>query len=332
MLHQTIYQTGPAMTDLLQGVLTALATPFDSDGNVDDQLLGDLVDRSVNAGVGGVVAGGGTGEVASLSQDERRHLFETVVNRTAGRVPVIANTGALTAQSATLLSRAAQAAGADAVMMCAPFYETLSEREITHYFTTVAASVDLPVMLYNNPSTTGVNLSAHTLAQLGRDIENVAWVKDSSKDWEQALRLIHHHNDDIGLIVGWDSFLFSALLEGATGVMAGAANVVPDEIMAVARAVREGRFDQAHAAWTRVFPVIDALLALPFPQAVKAGLALRGHPIGEAREPLLGLAQDDLRTLARAMNHLQESADPTGHDQANHTERITPDQGEVHDA
>lgn len=289
------------MTKTISGVLSALVTPFAEDGTIDEKLLRGIVDRSVGAGLDAVVAGGGTGEVATLDDDERARLFEVVVDQTAGRVPVVANIGALTAAKATRLGQSAERAGADVVMLITPYYEQLSTEETARFIRKVAGSVDLPIMLYNNPSVTGTNLDAETLARFGREIDNVQYVKDSSKDWEQALRLIHHHSDDIGLIVGWDSFLFSALLEGATGIMAGAANVVPDEIAAVAKAIRAGDIEGARALWLRLFPIIDALLELPFVQAVKAGLALRGVPVGSPREPLLDLPADGVSRLEAAL-------------------------------
>lgn len=294
------------MTKTISGVLSALVTPFAEDGSVDEKLLRAIVDRSVDAGLDAVVAGGGTGEVASLDEDERARVFEVVVDQTAGRVPVVANIGALTAAKAARLGQSAQRAGADVVMLITPYYEQLSTAELARFIRQVAGGVDLPVMLYNNPSVTGTNLDAEILARFGREIDNVQYVKDSSKDWEQALRLIHHHSDDIGLIVGWDSFLFSALLEGATGIMAGAANVVPDEIAAVAKALRVGDIESARALWLRLFPVIDALLELPFVQAVKAGLALRGIPVGSPREPLLDLSSDDVARLKTALAGLTD--------------------------
>jgi 4-hydroxy-tetrahydrodipicolinate synthase len=291
-------------TTELGGVPTALATPFDENGKIDDALLKRLVDRSLDAGVDALVAGGGTGEFATLDEDERRHVFEIVIEHTAGRAPVVAQTGAMTTSKAIQLSRAAQRSGADALMLAAPYYEPLTIEEITKYIKDVVSAVEIPIMLYNNPFTTGVNLDAETLAAFGRDVENIKYVKDSSKDWEQALRLIHHHRDDIGLIMGWDSYSFSALLEGAVGVMAGAANVVPDEIVGVARAIRAGDIEGARAQWRRVFPVIDAMLAVPFTQAVKAGLQLRGVPIGSPREPLLDLSPDGVSRLEKALAQL----------------------------
>lgn len=292
------------MTKELSGVLTALATPLAEDGTIDDALLRLVVDRNLDAGVDGLVAGGGTGEFAWLSEGERLHLFDVVIEHTNRRVPVVAQTGAMTAAEAVRLSQAAEQAGADVLMLSLPYYEPLNLREVTRYIKTVAASVQLPIMLYNNPFTTGVNLDAATLAQFGREVDNIVYVKDSSKDWEQALSLIHRYSDDIGLIMGWDSYSFSALLEGATGVMAGAANVIPNEIMAVARAIKAGDVDTARQQWRRVYPVLDALLCVPFTQGVKAGLQLRGLPIGAPREPMLELAPEELQRLHAALTTL----------------------------
>ncbi|RGE24373.1 4-hydroxy-tetrahydrodipicolinate synthase [Leucobacter sp. wl10] len=274
------------MTQNLSGVLTALATPFDADENLDLRLLRKVVDRSVDAGVDGVVAGGSTGEFSALDSDERRLLVDTVIEHTAGRVPVIAQTGATTTRAAISLSRAAQAGGADVLMLVTPYYEPLSLEETVSYIKDVAAAVEIPIMLYNIPAATGVNLDPDTIASLAAEIPHVRYVKDSSADWEQALQLIHHHGDEIGTFIGWDSYLFGALAEGAAGVMAGAANVVPEEIVAVAGKIRAGDLDGALDEWRRLYPVIDAMLSAPFIQAVKAGLELRGLPVGLPRAPL----------------------------------------------
>lgn len=283
-------------TKEIKGVVTALATPFDADGRIDIPLVNALVDRSVRAGVGAVVAGGGTGEVSALSEDERARLFDSVSERVDGAVPVVANVGALTAAGAIRLGRTAEAAGADALMVIAPFYEPLTVRETERYFREVADSIALPIMLYNNPGVTGVNLDADALGSLARRIDNVLYVKDSSKDWEQALRLIHYYGDDIGLIVGWDSFALSAFVEGARGIMAGVANVIPNELVDVYRRVCAGDFAGARERWQVLFPVIDAMLALPFAPAVKAALSISGLDIGAPRAPL-----DQLTTEQRAM-------------------------------
>ncbi|GAB88847.1 4-hydroxy-tetrahydrodipicolinate synthase [Gordonia rhizosphera] len=296
------------MTNALRGVLTALTTPFDADENIDTARLKRIVDRSIDAGVNGVVAGGSTGEFASMSHDERRELVDTVVAHTAGRVPVIAQTGATTTREAITLSRAAQASGADVLMLVTPYYESLSLDETVAYIKDVAGAVDLPVMLYNIPAATGVNLDATTAAGLAREVGNIRYIKDSSANWEQALQLIHHHSDVLGTFIGWDSYLYSALVEGAAGVMAGAANVVPNEIVAVYRAIAAGDLDGALAQWRRLYPVIDALISVPFISAVKAGLRILGEPVGSPRKPVSDLNAEELAGVEAALAALRREA------------------------
>jgi 4-hydroxy-tetrahydrodipicolinate synthase len=277
------------MTEQLGGVLTALATPFSADGGVDEPKLRALVDRSIEGGVHGVVACGSTGEFSALSSDERRLVVEIVVDQVAHRVPVIAQTGATSTAEAIRLSRHAQSAGADVIMTVAPYYEPLSVAETLTYLRAVAGSVDIPVMLYNLPVATGVDLDPATVGALAREVDNIRYIKNTTVDLAQSAQLIHNYGDVISTFVGWDSLLLSALVEGAAGVMAGTANVVPAELVAVYDAVRAGNLDQAREAWARVYPLIDAMMAQPFIPAVKAGLAAVGFPVGTPREPVAGL-------------------------------------------
>ena len=277
------------MTAQLRGVLTALATPFTADGTIDEASLRILVNRSIAGGVHGVVACGSTGEFSMLSSDERRLVVEIVVDQVAGRVPVIAQTGATSTAEAIRLSRHAQSAGADVVMTVAPYYEPLTIDETLSYLRAVAGSVDIPVMLYNLPVATGVDLDPDTVGALAREVENIRYIKNTTVDMAQSARLIHNHGDVISTFVGWDSLLLSALAEGAAGVMAGTANVVPAELVAVYDAVSTGNLGQAREAWARVYPLIDAIMAQPFIPAVKAGLAAEGFPVGKPREPVAGL-------------------------------------------
>ena len=277
------------MTAQLRGVLTALATPFAENGRLDEALLRGLVDRSIAGGVHGVVACGSTGEFSALSGDERRRVVEVVVDHVAGRVPVIAQTGATSTAEAIRLSRHAQAAGADVIMAVAPYYEPLTLDETLAYLRAVAGSVDIPVMLYNLPVATGVDLDPDTVGALAREVPNIRYIKNTTVDLAQSARLIHNHGDVISTFVGWDSLLLSALAEGAAGVMAGTANVVPAELVAVYDAVSAGNLAQAREAWARVYPLIDAIMAQPFIAAVKAGLAAAGFPVGSPRAPVAAL-------------------------------------------
>jgi 4-hydroxy-tetrahydrodipicolinate synthase len=298
------------MTVQLRGVLTALATPFAADGNVDEASLRALVERSIDGGVHGVVACGSTGEFSTLTSDERRLVVETVVDQVAGRVPVIAQTGATSTAEAIRLSRHAQSAGADVVMTVAPYYEPLSMEETLSYLRTVAGSVDIPVMLYNLPIATGVDLDPDTVGALAREIENIRYIKNTTVDMAQSARLIHNHGDVISTFVGWDSLLLSALAEGAAGVMAGTANIVPAELVAVYDAVSAGSLAQAREAWATVYPLIDAIMAQPFIPAVKAALAAVGLPVGPPREPVAILkpaAASHIAQLAAGLRAVPDS-------------------------
>lgn len=294
------------MSKDLRGVLTALSTPFDQDGAIDVDTLRRIVDRSIDAGVDGVVAAGSTGEVGALSSEERLLLIDTVIEHTNGRVPVIAQTGATSTAEAIRLSQAAEKSGADVLMLITPYYEPLSLEETVTYIKDVAGAVDLPVMLYNIPAVTGVNLDPATVRSLAEDVENIRYIKDSSANWEQALQLIHHHSDVIGTFIGWDAYIYSALVEGAAGVMAGTANVVPNEIVAVSRRIAECDLTGARELWNSVYPVIDALLSVPFIPSVKAGLSLQGLPAGSPRRPTADLNAEDLARVQHALSALKQ--------------------------
>ena len=287
------------MTAQLRGILTALATPFTADDRIDEAKLRALVDRSIEGGVHGIVACGSTGEFSAMSGDERRFVVETVVDQAARRVPVVAQTGAASTAEAIALSRHAQSIGADVIMTVAPYYEALSLDETLTYLRTVAGSVDIPVMLYNLPAATGVDLHPDTVGALAREVDNIRYIKNTTVDMAQAAALIHNHGDVISTFVGWDSLLLSALAEGAAGVMAGTANVVPTELVAVYDAVSAGDLDGARRSWAQIFPLIDAMMNEPFIAAVKAGLAAVGFDIGGPRPPVAALDPDAAARIAK---------------------------------
>jgi 1-pyrroline dehydrogenase/4-hydroxy-tetrahydrodipicolinate synthase len=277
------------MTAQLRGILTALATPFAADGSIDVPRLRSLVDRSIDGGVHGVVACGSTGEFSAMSGDERRLVVETVVDAAAGRVPVVAQTGAASTHEAIALSRHAQSAGVDVVMLVTPYYEALSLDETLTYLRTVSGSIDIPVMLYNLPAATGVDLHPDTVGALAREVGNIQYIKNTTIDLNQAAALIHNHGDVVKTFVGWDSLTLAALVEGAAGVMAGTANIVPAELVAVYDAVNAGDLPEARRRWARVQPLIEAIMNEPFVSAVKAALGAVGFPIGAPRPPVAAL-------------------------------------------
>jgi len=289
----------------LRGVLNALVTPFTNDGEaVDEPALRALVERTTAGGVHGLVPCGSTGEFPSLSQDERRLVLEIVVDQSAGRVPVIAHTGAMTTREAVVLSRHAEQVGVVAIMLVAPYYEPLTLSEVTRYYQEVADAVSLDIMIYNLPTATGVNLSPPEIAKLAAEVPNVRYVKDTSGDFSQAACLIHDYADVVSTFVGLDTLYLSSLVEGAAGSVLGAANLVPAELASIYDAVEAGDIERATKMWEAVYPLMRFLVSGGYVSGLKGGLEIMGWPIGVPRSPVEPLGEPRLSELRGVLSSM----------------------------
>jgi 4-hydroxy-tetrahydrodipicolinate synthase len=290
----------------LVGVLSALVTPFTGpDAELDETGLRELVERTISAGVHGLVPCGSTGEFAAMSLDERRAVVEIVLDQAGGRVPVIAHAGAMTTRDAVALARHAQASGAAAVMAVAPYYEPLTLAETKGYFRAIADAITVPVVLYNLPVATGVNLAPDDVADLARSTGNIRYVKDTTGDLSQAARLIHDHGDEVKTFVGWDPLFFTSLVEGAPGSIIGAANFAGAELVAVYDAVRADDIAAARTEWLRIYPVLQFLVSGGYVAGVRGALDILGYPAGPARAPLGDLEparRAELETLLKKVS------------------------------
>jgi len=289
----------------LRGVLNALLTPFTSDGEViEERLLRALVDHSIRGGIHGLVPCGSTGEFTSLSLDERKLVLEIVLDETAGRVPVVAHTGAMTTREAVSLSRHAERAGASAVMLVAPYYEPLTLNEVSRYYQDVAGSVGVSVMVYNLPAATGVNLNPEEIAKLAALVPNIRYVKDTSGDMSQAARLIHEYGDVISTFVGLDTLYFASILEGASGSVLGTGNLLPSELAAIWDALQAQELERARAMWAEIFPLMRFLVSGSYVAGLKSGLEILGFPVGVPRAPLDALGEPQLSDLKKILSAL----------------------------
>ena len=220
------------MPEPFHGVLPALITPFTEDGSaVETGSLEAIVERLIGAGVGGLVPGGSTGEFTTLSHAERRQVVEVTVGAAAGRVPVVAGTGALSTRETVQLSVHAERAGAAAVMIVPPFYDALSWRELLAHYSAVADAISVPIMYYNLPSVTGVKLSAAQFREL--EAVGVSCLKDTGGDAVAASELIQ--TDGPTLLNGWDTLTFAALAAGVRAVVWGTASILPEQCVALHR-------------------------------------------------------------------------------------------------
>jgi len=286
------------MPDTFHGVLPALITPFTDDGSaIDTGALTALVDRVINAGVGGLVPGGSTGEFTTLTNGERRLLVEVTVEAAAGRVAVVAGTGALSTRETVELSVHAEQAGAAAVMVVPPFYDALSWRELVAHYTAVAEAIDVPIMYYNLPSATGVKLTAAQLSELP-----ISSLKDTGGDFAAATELIQ--TDGPTLLNGWDTLTFAALAAGVSAVVWGTASIIPEQCVELHRLLIDDLdLSAARELWSRLWPLCQFLEAQSYPAAVKAGCRLMGDTTGPVRAPLLALEDSATSELAALVDH-----------------------------
>jgi len=275
------------------GVLPALITPFTEDGtDVDADALAAIVDRLVGAGVAGLVPGGSTGEFTTLTNAERRAVIETSVEAAAGRVPVVAGTGALSTRETVELSLHAERAGAAAVMVVPPFYEALGWHELLAHYTAVAEAISIPIMYYNLPSASGVRLDTDQLRELQR-VARVTSLKDTGGDAVAATELIQAGEDGPTLLNGWDTLTFAALAAGVRAVVWGTASILPEQCVALHRLlIDEIDLPAARDLWGRLWPLCHFLESQNYSAAVKTACALVGDTTGPVRAPLLALDDD----------------------------------------
>lgn len=290
------------------GVLAAVATPFASDGEIDQPRLRTLVDTLVSDGVHGLVPGGSTGEFASLTNDERKQVVEVVIEQAAGRVPVVAHTGAMTSREAIDLSGHAEQTGAAGLLLLPPYKDQLSIEETTTYFRSVADTTSLPVVIYNLPLATGVNLSPENIVAMAESSPNIAYVKDTSGDWHQLTRSIHDYSDIYSTLIGWDTMFLGALVEGAAGCILGGTNLTAKPFVSIYEAVRSGNLTAARSEWDHVYPVVRFLLSGGYVGGLKGAMDTLGKSIGEPRSPLAALGPERSSEISTILKEFAASA------------------------
>jgi 4-hydroxy-tetrahydrodipicolinate synthase len=286
------------------GVLPALITPFTDDGaHIDGDALTAIVERLIGGGVAGLVPGGSTGEFTTLTGAERRELIEVTVAAAAGRVPVVAGTGALSTRETVELSVHAERSGASAVMIVPPFYDPLSWRELLVHYAAVAERISIPIMYYNLPSASGVTLDAGQFRELRR-VAGVTSLKDTGGDAVAATELIQAGDGVPTLLNGWDTLTFAALAAGVRAVVWGAASILPEQCVALHRLLIDDiDLPAARDLWSRLYPLCKFLEGHSYPAAVKTACALVGDTTGPTRAPLLPLKDDARIELGRLLNH-----------------------------
>ncbi len=286
-----------------KGALTALITPFDAEGNIDEEGLRENVRFQLEQGIHGLVPVGTTGECATLSYEEHEQVIDIVIDETNNKVPVIAGTGSNSTKEAIMLTKYAKDAGADAVLLVAPYYNKPGQQGLYEHYKKIAAEVDIPQIIYNIPSRTGVNVEAETIARLAK-IENIVGVKEASGDLNQVMQIIRQTDEDFLLISGDDSLTFPILALGGVGVISVAANLVPDKVARMVDAFLEGDIKTSRDIHYELMPLFKTLFIETNPGPAKAAMELLGRPAGKPRLPLVEVRPETREKLREVLADL----------------------------
>ncbi|SDY69970.1 4-hydroxy-tetrahydrodipicolinate synthase [Evansella caseinilytica] len=282
-------------------VVTAMVTPFDAKGNVDFLKTTKLIEYLLENGTEALVVAGTTGESPTLSNEEKIALFEHTVKVVGGRVPIIAGTGSNNTYASMELSKKAEAAGVDAIMLVAPYYNKPSQQGMYAHFKAIAEKTSLPVMLYNVPGRTVSNILPETVIALSK-IDNIVAVKEASGDLDQITTIIANTADDFTLYSGDDALTLPVLAVGGAGIVSVASHVIGQELQEMVSAFEAGRVKEAAVMHQRLLPVMKGMFIAPNPAPVKTALQFAGLDVGGVRLPLVPLTSEERNVIYSLLN------------------------------
>jgi len=288
---------------MFSGSIVAIVTPF-RNGKVDERAFGDLIEWQLANGTNGIVPCGTTGESATLTNDEHHRVIRLSVEVVKGRVPVIAGTGSNSTDEAISLTRHAKEAGADGALLITPYYNKPTQEGLYRHYKAVAEAVDMPLVLYNIPSRTGVNMLPTTVARLAV-MKNIVGIKEGSGSVQQASEIAQTCGDRLTVLSGDDPLTLPMMAVGAKGVITVTANVMPKEMAQLVASFQAGRIDEAR----RIHFALSALFAALFyetnPIPVKEALGMMGKIDPELRLPLCAMSADNRTQLTRVLKEMR---------------------------
>jgi 4-hydroxy-tetrahydrodipicolinate synthase len=281
-------------------VLTAMVTPFDQHGEIDYHAARTLVNYLIDNGTDGLVVAGTTGESPTLTTEEKISLFKFVVEVAAGRVPVIAGTGSNNTRASISLTKQAEEAGVDGIMLVAPYYNKPSQEGLFQHFKAIAEATSLPVMLYNIPGRCAVNISVETIVRLS-EINNIVAVKEASGNLDAMAEIINRTPDTFTLYSGDDGLTLPVLAIGGAGVVSVASHVIGNQMQEMVTLFKNGRVQEAAVLHRSLLPIMKALFMAPNPTPVKAALNMQGVQVGDVRLPMVPLNDDEKSALQKVL-------------------------------
>jgi len=284
-----------------EGSLVALITPMDDDGAIDYQALNRLIEHHIDSGTHGIVSVGTTGESATLNVDEHLAVIEHTVKSVAGRIPVIAGTGANSTEEAILLTKEAAALKADAALLVVPYYNKPTQEGLYQHFKAIAHAVEIPQILYNVPGRTVADMSNHTIARLA-DIDNIVACKDATGDLQRGEELLAMCGDKLTVLSGDDPTALQYMRLGARGDISVTANVAPRLMSQMCEAALNGDFERAERLDSKLRLLHRDLFLESNPIPVKYAVSKLGYTTNTLRLPLTSLSENLQATVDTAMN------------------------------
>lgn len=287
---------------MFTGCHTALVTPFTKTGAVDEARLKNLVETQIAGGVDGLVPCGTTGESPTLSHEEHNHVVALVVKFAAGRCKVIAGTGSNSTDEAVSLTQHAKSAGADATLQVAPYYNRPTQAGLYAHFRAIAEQGGLPVVVYNIPGRTGVDVSNETLAKLRRDLpDKIVGLKEATGNVDRVSQMRALVDREFSILSGDDSLTLGMMAVGAQGVISVASNVMPREVTDLTHAALKGDYERAGRIHAKLYPLFKDLFIETNPIPVKAALAMMGQMDESYRLPMLAMAENNKAQLKKTL-------------------------------
>jgi len=286
-------------------LLTAMVTPFDSDGSLDLPRAQELAKRLVEQGTDGLIVNGTTGESPTISRDERCDLFEAVIDAVGADVPIVANVGDNCTEDSVLFARrvtALKGGRIDGIMVVTPYYNKPPQEGIYQHMRLVAEAVDVPVVVYNIPGRCVVNIDPETMIRLAADVPNIRAMKQANDDLAQLETIVANTPDDFEIFAGDDSFTLPNMSRGGVGVISTIGNIAAGAMKAMIEAYVAGDFDLAKRYDTTMRPLQDELFVTANPILVKRALALLDFPVGPVRLPLVNATDEQSAQLQRVMD------------------------------
>jgi len=284
--------------DWLRGCATALVTPFTADGAIDDDALTRLIEYQLAGGVKLLVPCGTTGESATMTDEEDQRVIKRAIELASGRAHVIAGTGSNSTAAAIQNSKIAEAMGADALLVVAPYYNKPTQHGLYAHFRAVSEAVSTPIVIYNVPGRTSCNISAETTLRLARDCDNIVAIKEASGNLSQIMEILRDRPEGFRVLSGDDSITFAMIALGGDGLISVAANEAPELMARMVHLALDEKWEEARALHYRLLPLMELNFIESSPGPVKAGLAMM-NIIGENyRLPMVPI-QEKSRTLLR---------------------------------